>query len=203
MKPLFITGIGTNVGKSVVAAVLTERLMADYWKPIQSGDLDDSDSDLIRRLLTNAQSTVHLERFRLALSASPHKSAALEGIQITLDDFSLPESDRPLVVEGAGGIMVPLSDTLLMVHLIEKFSAEVILVVRNYLGCINHSLLSYAYLRMKEIEVKAIVFNGTMDPDSEKIISTYIGRETDIWRLPEMETLTKNTIKQATSCLKF
>lgn len=203
MKPFFITGIGTNVGKSVVALILAERLMADYWKPIQAGNLEFTDSDFIRRLLSNGQSLVHPERFRLSLAASPHKSAAQEGVRITLDDFTLPEIDRPLVVEGAGGLMVPISETLLMADLIEKFDVEAILVVRNYLGCINHSLLSYTYLCERNIKIRAVVFNGFMDPDSANIIAAHIGADVDIWHIPEIEIITKNTIRQAATLLKF
>ena len=137
-RPIFITGIGTGIGKTVVAAILTESLKADYWKPVQSGDLDNSDTMKVKSLISNDKTIFHSETFRLTHPFSPHKSAALDGIEISLNDFKLPETTNSLIIEGAGGLMVPLNDKDLMIDLIKKLNAEVVLVIQHYLGSINH-----------------------------------------------------------------
>src|SRR5690349_6144411 len=114
-KPLFVTGIGTGIGKTVVSAVLVEKLKADYWKPIQSGDLDKSDSLSIKDLISNTVTKIHPESYRLTQPFSPHKSAAIDGITIDPDAFHLPQTDNALIVEGAGGLMVPLNNNFLMI----------------------------------------------------------------------------------------
>src|SRR5687767_8555631 len=117
MKPLFITGIGTNIGKTVVSAIVVEKLQADYWKPIQSGDLDFSDTDKVKALVSNSKSVFHPESYRLTQPFSPHKSAALDDIEIKLDEIILPKTKNQLIIEGAGGLMVPLNDEHLIVDL--------------------------------------------------------------------------------------
>src|SRR6185437_15190338 len=109
--PLFVTGIGTGIGKTIVSAILVEKLKADYWKPVQSGDLDDSDTIKVKSLVSNSLSVFHPEAYRLTQPYSPHKSAATDGLTIDPERFALPKTERPLVIEGAGGLMVPLNDT--------------------------------------------------------------------------------------------
>eukprot|EP01136_Pigoraptor_vietnamica_P028761 Opistho-1_new@86601 len=138
----FITGIGTGIGKTITSAVLTEKLKADYWKPIQSGDLDQSDSLTIHSLLSNSQTVVHPEVYRLTQPLSPHLSAKLDGITINLDQFYLPETANHLIVEGAGGLMVPLNDEALILDLIKHLGIEVSVVSQNYFGSINHTMLT-------------------------------------------------------------
>lgn len=195
-KPLFITGIGTGIGKTVVAAVLTESLKADYWKPIQSGDLDDSDTLKVQSFVSNSQTVFHPEAYRLTQPFSPHKSAALDGITIDPQQIKIPHTDNRLVVEGAGGLMVPLNDNYLMIDLIALLGAEVVLVVKHYLGSINHSLLSLEALYSRNITIKAIIFNGDSDPDSERIIKTFSKGERII-AIPEMTVINK---QQITAC---
>lgn len=173
-RPLFVTGIGTDVGKTVVSAILVEKLKADYWKPVQSGDLDNSDTIKVKALVSNTRSVFHPETYRLTQPYSPHKSAELDGIKIDLDKFELPETDNQLIIEGAGGLMVPLNDEHFVIDLIQKFDAEVVLVVRHYLGSINHTLLSLELLKQKKIKVNTLVFNGEKDEYSEKIIKSSI-----------------------------
>src|SRR5215217_1449482 len=122
----FVTGIGTGIGKTVISAILTEKLQADYWKPIQSGDLDISDSLHIKHLISNPKTVIHPERYRLGQPLSPHLSARLDGIEITTASIQLPEHDNHLIIEGAGGLMVPLNDTELIIDLIRHLSAKVI-----------------------------------------------------------------------------
>lgn len=172
-KPLFITGIGTGIGKTVVSAILVESFNADYWKPIQSGDLDDSDTLKVKSLVSNTRSVFHSEAYRLSQPFSPHKSADLDGIVIDPLKIIIPETDNRLIIEGAGGLMVPLNNSFLMIDLIQQLKAEVILVVKHYLGSINHTLLSLDALRSRQIPVKAIVFNGDSDQYSEDVIMSY------------------------------
>ncbi|HYH55524.1 MAG TPA: dethiobiotin synthase [Anseongella sp.] len=177
MKPLFVTGIGTGVGKTIISALLVEKLRADYWKPIQSGDLDNSDTRKVRSLVSNPVSRFHPEAYRLTQPFSPHKSARLDGIEIETDRLraSLPQTEQPLIIEGAGGLMVPLNGRHLMIDLIPLFEADVIVVSRTYLGSINHTLLTLELLKTRGLPVKGIVFNGERDKDSEEAILGYSG----------------------------
>lgn len=171
----FVTGIGTDVGKTLVSAILTECLEADYWKPIQAGDLDYSDTDRVRELLSNGKSVCHRESYRLNHSLSPHAAAKLDGIRINLEEVRPPSTERPLIVEGAGGLMVPLNERSLVADLIGQMGASVILVSKNYLGSINHSLLTLDVLKSRGISVRALVFNGQPAPASEEVIIEYSG----------------------------
>lgn len=191
--PLFVTGIGTDVGKTVVSAILVEKLKADYWKPIQSGDLDNSDTMKVQALISNPISKFHPEAYRLTQPYSPHKSAALDGITIDIDQITLPQTDNQLIIEGAGGLMVPLNDTHFVVDLIQKFEAEVVLVVKHYLGSINHTLLSLEFLKQKKIKVKALIFNGDKDEYSEYAISNYYNIERK-WHVPLAQLLNREFI---------
>lgn len=174
-KPLFITGIGTDVGKTIVSAVIVEALQADYWKPIQSGDLDNSDTMKVRRLVSNAKSVFHPEAYRLTQPFSPHKSADLDGVEIDINQIVVPQTSNQLIIEGAGGLMVPLNNKHLIIDLIAGLDGEVILVSRNYLGSINHTLLSADVLKSRGIHVKALIFNGEPDHYSEDIIARQTG----------------------------
>jgi dethiobiotin synthetase len=197
MKPLFVTGIGTGVGKTIVAAILVEKLKADYWKPVQSGDLNDSDTLKVRSLVSNSISKFHPEAYRLTQPFSPHKSAELDNIRIDLNQISLPKTSNQLLIEGAGGLMVPLNENKLIIDLIEKLEVEVILVVRNYLGSINHTLLSVSELNRRNIPIKALVFNGTSDNYSESFIINYTKVETVI-RVPDLKSLDQiNILRQS------
>jgi len=170
MRRIFITGIGTDIGKTVAAAILTEGLKADYWKPVQAGNLEDTDSDFVRRMITNDQSTVHPEAFRLNHPVSPHLAAAMDGIRIRLKDIRVPRTRNTLIIEGAGGLMVPLSEKLLLIDLIEKLKADVVVVSRHYLGSINHTLLTLETLKKRKLPVSGVLFNGDENAATEKII---------------------------------
>jgi len=174
MKPLFITGIGTDIGKTIVSAVLVEKLQADYWKPVQSGDLDNSDTMKVKRLVSNNFSVFHPEAYRLTQPFSPHKSAELDGLEIAIEQIIIPATNRQLIIEGAGGLMVPLNNRGdMIIDLIKKLDAEVVLVSKNYLGSINHTLLSIDVLENRGIKIKTIVFNGQADNYSEDIIKAH------------------------------
>ncbi len=195
-KTLFITGIGTGIGKTIVSAVLTEKLKSDYWKPIQSGDLDDSDTLKVKGLVSNPTSVFHTEAYRLTQPYSPHKSAAIDGITIDLNKIIAPETNNNLLIEGAGGLMVPLNDDYLMIDLIKQLDVEVVLVSQNYLGSINHTLLSVAILKQYDIKIAGIIFNGKTDENSESYILNYTGLKL-LGHLPEFETVDKDAIIKA------
>ena len=172
-RPLFITGIGTGIGKTVVSAVVTEKLKADYWKPVQSGDLESSDTMKVKSLVSNKATVFHPEAYRLTQPYSPHKSAALDGITIDPKKIILPKTKNTLIIEGAGGLMVPLNERYMMVDLVKQLNAEVILVSQFYLGSINHTLLSLLALKQYQVPVKGIIFNGDMDDYTRDIILSY------------------------------
>ncbi|MEO8795971.1 MAG: dethiobiotin synthase [Daejeonella sp.] len=193
-KPLFITGIGTGIGKTVISAALTEYLNADYWKPIQSGSLEFTDTDYVKSLVTNSKSKFHPESYRLTQPYSPHKSADLDQIEIKLNEIKLPSTQNNLIIEGAGGLMVPLNDRDLMIDLIDHLDAEVILVIQHYLGSINHSLLSLEVLKHRNIPVKGIIFNGQSDSYSEDIILKHYPVKV-IAQISELIDIDTNAIK--------
>ena len=193
-RNLFITGIGTDVGKTVVAAILTEALEADYWKPVQCGSLEDTDSDFVRRMITNSTSFIHPETFRLTAPMSPHAAAKLEEVKIHLRDFKLPHTNNNLIIEGAGGILVPLNEKRLVIDLIEYLDAEVIIVIRNYLGSINHSLLTIAAAKQKKLKIAGIIFNDTPNEESEHVIINHSKLKLLGRILPEKQ-FTKEIIK--------
>jgi dethiobiotin synthetase len=170
MKSYFITGIGTDVGKTIISAILTESLEADYWKPIQSGDLDFGDRDRVKALIKNLNTFFHPEAYRLNTPASPHYSAEIDGIRIDLNEMRIPDTQNNLIIEGAGGIYVPLNEKDTVLDLIKKLNIPVILVSRNYLGSINHTMLSINTLKQNNIEIAGIIFNGEPNAATEKWI---------------------------------
>ncbi|KIO74601.1 ATP-dependent dethiobiotin synthetase BioD [Pedobacter lusitanus] len=196
-KPLFITGIGTEVGKTIVSAVLTEQLQADYWKPVQAGDLDNTDTFKVKQLISNSRSIFHPETFKFNMPASPHRAAKHEGIEIRQQDFVLPETSNQLLIEGAGGLFVPLSYRFLMIDLIRLLGAEAVLVTRNYLGCINHTLLSIHALQSKGIPLKHLVLNGDFDFDTLNMLLHHLPRNCTWSKLPEFTTINKDAIANA------
>lgn len=167
---LFVTGIGTEVGKTIIAAILTEALEADYWKPIQAGDLQHSDTHRVKALVTNNRSIFYKEAFCLQQPMSPHAAAEKDGINIHLSDIRAPKTNNHLIIEGAGGLMVPLNYEDCIIDLIPKLDCEVVLVSRNYLGSINHTLLSIEALQKRGILIKGIIFNGAENKETEKVI---------------------------------
>ncbi|UOQ50842.1 dethiobiotin synthase [Hymenobacter cellulosivorans] len=172
---LFVTGIGTDVGKTVAAAILTEALQADYWKPVQAGLEPTTDTATVRSLVRNPNSVFHPETYRLHLPASPHAAAAAEQVTIRAAAFQLPRTDNHLVVEGAGGLLVPLASGLLLVDVIQQLGLEVVVVSRNYLGSINHTLLTLEALRQRGIRVRGLLFNGEPTPATEDFIAQHTG----------------------------
>lgn len=177
---IFITGIGTDVGKTIASAIVVEALEADYWKPIQAGDIDDSDSHKIQRYITNNKTVIHRNSYKLNTPASPHYAAEVDGIKIELAKIIEPKTSNNLVIEGAGGVLVPLNDADSIIDLIQK-KYKVIVVSRHYLGSINHTLLTIEALKTRNIPVAGIIFSGDENKSTEEIIikktnCKYIGR---------------------------
>lgn len=171
---LFITGIGTDVGKTVAAAIITQALEADYWKPIQAGDLDHSDCHKVKVYVSNEKTVFHPNSYALNTPASPHYAAAIDGISIDLAQIKEPVTENHLVIEGAGGILVPLNSSDSIADLIQS-DYKVIVVSRHYLGSINHTLLTIEALQNRKIAVAGIVFSGDENQASESIILSKTG----------------------------
>jgi dethiobiotin synthetase len=171
---LFITGISTDVGKTIASAIIVEALQADYWKPIQAGDLEHSDTHKVQSLITNTQSQFHPNSYALQTPASPHLAAVKDGITIDLKQIKEPQTTNHLVIEGAGGILVPLNDTESVVDIIQP-DYKVIVVSRHYLGSINHTLLTVEALQNRKIQVAGIIFSGEENTSSEQIILNRTG----------------------------
>lgn len=173
MTPIFITGIGTGIGKTVVSAIVAKALHADYWKPIQAGYETGTDSEWVSAQLTGTSSVIHPEVYKLAMPASPHIAAREEGITISIEKIceSIPDINRTLIIEGAGGLLVPLNENEFVADLILALNARVILVSRNYLGSINHSLLTARVCRQMKIPVIGWIFNDQYLNYEEEIIN--------------------------------
>ena len=198
MNRFFVTAISTDSGKTVASAILCKALGADYWKPIQSGE--PTDSATIKRLCPEV--LVHPEAYKLQMPASPHAAAKAEGTEIELGAIQPPQTKQPLVIEGAGGCLVPLNDRDFVIDLVPQLQAKVVLVANLYLGSINHTLLSWRLLQERGYPVAGIIFNGESNPESERIILQHtgykkllhIGQHKSI--SPEIINLYANDIKQ-------
>ena len=192
-KQYFITGISTEVGKTVAAAIITEALQADYWKPIQAGELDNSDTHKVKRLISNSKSIFHENSYALKTPMSPHAAAEIEGITIDLKKIIVPKTKNHLVIEGAGGLLVPLNESTTILDII-KPSYKVIVVSRHYLGSINHTLLTIKLLQEKGFDV-AIIFSGDAHKTTEDII-VKMTNVTVIGRINEEPYFDKNVVKE-------
>ncbi len=195
MQRYFITGIGTEVGKTVVSAIVTEALKADYWKPIQAGDLDFSDTHKVEQWISNTESKFHKNSYALQTPMSPHAAAEIDQIQISAKAIQTPKTTNSLVIEGAGGLLVPINDTETILDLILP-TDKVILVSRHYLGSINHTLLSAEVLKAKGVHHVGIIFNGNEHKTTEDIILKKTG-------LPFLGRINEEAIINAKIVLKY
>ena len=166
---LFITGISTDVGKTIASAIIVEALEADYWKPIQAGDLDNSDSHKIKKYISNNKTVIHENSYLLNTPASPNLAAQIDGITIDFKKIIEPKTKNNLVIEGAGGIFVPLNENDCVIDLIQP-DYKVIIVSRHYLGSINHTLLTIEALKSRKINIAGIIFSGDENKSTEEII---------------------------------
>ena len=196
---LFITGISTDVGKTIASAIIVEALEADYWKPIQAGDLDNSDSHKIKSLVSNSKTKINPNSYQLNTPASPHFAAELDGIKIDLKKIIEPNpdsyrEDNHLVIEGAGGVFVPLNDTDCVVDIIQQ-DYKVIVVSRHYLGSINHTLLTIEALKNRKIDIAGIIFSGDENKATESIILNKTGIKC-IGRIEQEPYFDQNVVKE-------
>ena len=212
MNTIFVTGIGTDVGKTVASAILCEALEADYWKPVQAGFDDGTDAALLKSLITNKKTIVHPETYKLKLASSPHIAARKEGIKIDLnkilgnyntivnDSINSQHITQNLIIEGAGGLMVPLNENEFIIDLIKKLNAKVILVSKNYLGSINHSLLTASVCKQNNFDVLGWMFNEDF-MNYEEEIEAWSGY-TKIATVPTCEHINAMFVQQQAMLIK-
>lgn len=197
MSPrLVVAGTDTGIGKTVFSAALAGALGAVYWKPVQAGLEDETDSQTVARLSGLPSQQILPEAYRLRTPASPHLAAELDGVTIAPQSLVLPQTDRPLVVEGAGGLMVPLTREVTYLDVIATWRAPVVLCARTTLGTINHSLLSLAALRARGVTILGVAFIGDENVESERIIAD-MGSVRRLGRLPHLAPLTSETLRPA------
>jgi len=192
---LFVTGIGTEVGKTIASSILVEALKADYWKPIQAGELDNSDTIKVHNLISNTTSKFHKEAYQLNAPMSPHAAAERDRISIELNKITTPTTDNHLIIEGAGGLLVPLNNEDCIIDIIPKINAEVVIVSRHYLGSINHTLMTIQILKDLNIPIKGIIFSGNENKDTENIIVKMSGIKM-LFRINEEKYFDKEIIKK-------
>lgn len=191
-----ISGTDTGVGKTIFSAALTGALHAHYWKPIQSGLIEETDSEIVARLSGVPREQILPEAYRLKKPASPHLSARLEQVEIDEEALQPKASNDPLIIEGAGGLLMPLTSKLLFADVFAKWHIPVILCARTSLGTINHTLLSIEALRSRNIPLHGVVFIGDENTDTQSII-TDIGNVKQLGRLPILEELTRDSLSNA------
>lgn len=199
MSTYFITGISTDVGKTIVSAIITEALEADYWKPIQAGELENCDTKKVERLVSNTKSKFHPNSYALNTPMSPHGAAKIDGISIELSKIKVPKVNNHLVIEGAGGLLVPLNDNNTVFDLIES-NYKVIVVSRHYLGSINHTLLTIKALKDKGFDVY-IIYSGNEHKSTEDIIKKMTNVPV-IGRIEEEPYFDENVIKEYAELFK-
>ena len=193
MTQFFVTGISTEVGKTIASAIIAEAMEADYWKPVQAGELDNTDSDKVKSLVSNGKTVIHKSSYELKEPMSPHAAAENEGVLIDREHINEPKTDNHLVIEGCGGILVPFNSSDTVLDIIMP-TYKVIVVSRHYLGSINHTLLTINWLAQKGYDV-SVLFSGNANPQTENIILHKTGVSM-IGRIEEEESFDKAVIKK-------
>jgi len=196
----FVVGISTEVGKTIISSILVETLKADYWKPIQAGELENSDTHKVSSLISNSETKFHKSAYKLASAMSPHAAAKIDKIAILVKNIARPKTKNNLVIEGSGGLIVPLNDKETMLDII-KPSDQVIVVSRHYLGSINHTLLTIEILKKRNLNVFGIIFSGNENKDSEEIITKMTSVKT-LGRIEEEPYFDKNVILEYAEIFK-
>ncbi len=191
-----IVGIHTDIGKTIVSAVLAEALHADYWKPVQAGALDHSDSKIVATLVSNPASRIHPEASRLKMAASPHTAQRAERLQIHAKDFTIPKTSNTLLIETAGGLLSPIDQQHTMADFLQHFKLPAFLVAETYLGSINHTLLCLEVLKTRSIPLLGIIANKTIDVHALDFIQTYTAAQ-PVFKIPELSPLNRETVHQA------
>ncbi len=194
---IFITGTDTGIGKTLVSAMLLTGLEAKYWKPVQSGLEDITDTDWVKEKTGLDDSRFFPETYRLKQPLSPHASAEADGVRIELNDFKIPETgdDETLIIEGAGGLLVPLNERELMIDLIKRFNAPALIVARSGLGTINHTLLTVNQLRIDGIEILGVVMNGPRSRSNRDAIEAF-GKVKVIAEIENIEDISPESLKE-------
>lgn len=196
---IFVTGTDTGIGKTVVSALLTAGFTATYWKPIQSGLIEETDTEFVKRITGLPTDNFVQERYRLQEPLSPHASAKIDGVSISLSDFEIPEYETEhFIVEGAGGLMVPINDEAMIIDLIEYLDLPVLLVARSELGTLNHTFLSLEALRNRKIPIIGVIMNGPKNESNRKAIEKY----GDIKVIGEIESIKSMNSKMLISIFK-
>ena len=195
LKQFIIAGIGTEIGKTLISAIFTQGLRADYWKPVQSGNPEEADALFIKQMTQVSEGQIWESSYLLTQPLSPHTAAEIDGLRISLNEIKLPATARPLIVELAGGILVPLNEKDTNLDLIKQLGFPVVLVSKNYLGSINHTLLSYEILKAHQIPIAGIVFNGPANPSGEKFILNHTGLKV-LLRVPELNKIDLEIIQE-------
>lgn len=189
MRRVFVAGTDTDVGKTLVSAWLVSRWKAHYWKPIQSGSLVDSDDEAVIRWSGCSRAQVLSGRYRLEQPLSPHLAARSMGLRISLGNLDCPQVAGPLVVEGAGGLLVPLNEKFFLLDLIVQLGLPVLLVARSGLGTINHTLLSLNALRQENVSIAGVILSGALNCDNRRAIEEY-GNVSVLAEVPLLDTST-------------
>jgi len=200
MNRYFISGIGTNVGKTLVSAILCEGMQADYWKPIQCGVEEGRDKDIVKKLISNSKSVCHDEAFLLKEPASPNIASKKENIKITIDELKIPQTLNKLCIEGAGGPLVPFNDNYFVIDIAKQNGLAVVLVVNSYLGCINHSLLCIDYLINNNFKLHGLILNGDFDEAVKNSITNY-KRIPILAEIPQVKNPDKKFVSEQASNL--
>lgn len=193
MRGVFVTGTDTGIGKTVVSAWLVRGWQADYWKPVQSGLADGRDADVVRALSGAGPERIHPSRWELTAPLSPHEAARLDGVRIDLSDFALPETPRPLVVEGAGGVLVPLNEHDVMADLMARLGLPAVVVARSGLGTINHTLLTLEALRRRDLAVLGVVLVEPPSPANRAAIE-HFGQVAVLAELPVLAAVSPEAL---------
>jgi len=200
MNTYFITGISTDVGKTVASAIITEALEADYWKPVQAGELENCDTKKVQKLVSNSKSKFYPNSYALQTPMSPHAAAEIDNISIDIKKITAPKTNNYLVIEGAGGLLVPLNNKHTILDIV-KPSYKVIVVSRHYLGSINHTLLTVNLLKEKGFDV-SIIFSGNEHKSTEAIIKKTTNVPV-IGRIDEEPYFDKNVVKEYANTFKI
>lgn len=200
-KQIAIAGIHTGIGKTIASAVIAEVLGADYWKPVQAGGLDNSDTHIVSSLITKGADRVHPEALKLTMAMSPHAAAAIDGVVIDHTTFTFPETDKILLIETAGGLLSPLYSNATMADFIEHYKLPAILISANYLGSINHTLLTIEVMQKRNIPIAALVMCGESNKDSEDYIEAYSGIPITA-RIPFMTQLNNSQVAKCAASIK-
>lgn len=200
IKSIAIAGIHTGIGKTIASAVIAEATGADYWKPVQAG-IEERDATLVKQLLTNGSDRVFDEAVLLSQPLSPHAAAAIDRIAIDYSTFTWPETNKTLIVETAGGILSPISANKTAADFIAYYHLPVILVSQNYLGSINHTLLTIETLKHRNIRIMGMVMNGIENKDSESFIEQYSGVKI-IARIPHFSGIDRDAVSACAAQIK-